>query len=274
MRLRRTTANALFRFDAAAFSQAITSAGVRRGDVVLAHIAYDQFVGFTGSPGDVIRTLQQAVGETGTLLMPTLPFQGMVLDYVARGQITDLKRTPSAMGLVTEIFRRMPGVIRSIHPTHPVAIWGAQAEVLARDHHLAVTPCGDGSPYLRLLDCQGKILFLGASLTTMTFYHGVEEVLAPLMPFSPFTAESYEMQTRDTAGTLWTTRTKLFDPAVSRRRNVNVLATPLKRRGQWHEARAGLLRVVLVEAQAVLDLCVAMAREGKFCYGGRSFWRR
>lgn len=273
-RYRRSVAKAFFRFDAASLSQAIARAGVRRGDVVLAHVAFDQFVGFTGSPADVIRTLQQAVGDSGTLLMPTLPFQGVVLDYVARGQVTDLKRTPSAMGLVTEIFRRMPGVIRSVHPTHPVALWGAQAAALARDHHLAATPCGKGSPYLHLLDLRGKILFLGARFNTMTFYHGVEEVIAPRMPFSPFTAETYELQTRDADGALWTTKTKLFDPAVSRRRNVDILVPPLKQRRQWHEGRAGLLRVVLVEAQAVLDLCIAMAQEGKYCYSGRGRWQR
>jgi aminoglycoside 3-N-acetyltransferase len=252
----------------------IAQVGVTTSDVVFAHVAYDRFAGFTGGPGDVIRVLQLAIGESGTLLMPTLPFRGTVLDYVARGQVTDLKRTPSAMGLVTEIFRRMPGVIRTIHPTHPVAIWGANAAALARDHHLAETPCGKGSPFLRLPSYDGKILFLGASFNTMTFYHGVEEIIAPGMPFSPFTEETFELRTRDQDGKIWTTRTKLFDRTVSLRRNVHKMEPVLKQRGQWQEGRAGRLRVILVRAQDVLDACSKMATEGKYCYDGHNIWRR
>jgi aminoglycoside 3-N-acetyltransferase len=273
-RMRQTSANLLFRFDPAELARVIAHVGVTSGDVVFAHVAFDRFFGFTGGPGDVIRVLQQAVGGTGTLLMPTLPFQGVALDYAARGQITDLKRTPSAMGLVTEIFRRMPGVIRSIHPTHPVAIWGAHADALARDHHLAETPCGKCSPFLRLPEYDGKILFLGASFNTMTFYHGVEEVIAPTMPFSPFTTQIFELQTRDSNGTIWTTRTKLFDRAISLRRNVDKLQPELQKRGQWQQGHAGRLRVILVQAQDVLDACTHMAQHGKYLYKDPNSWRR
>jgi aminoglycoside 3-N-acetyltransferase len=274
VRARNTSASRFFPFDSAALAKTIAQVGVAPGDVVFAHVAYDQFAGFTGGPGDVIRVLQEAVGTGGTLLMPTLPFRGTVLDYVARGQVTDLRRTPSAMGLVTEIFRRMPGVTRSIHPTHPVALWGAQAAALAQDHHRAETPCGKSSPFLRLLDCDGKILFLGANFDTMTFYHGVEEILAPSMPFSPFTAESFELRTRDAGGTMWTTRTRLFERAVSLRRNIHKLQPVLQKRGQWHKGRAGQLRVILVRAPEVLEACLHLARAGEYCYDGRSFWQR
>src|SRR5262249_12540176 len=162
------------------------------GDVVFAHVAFNQFLGFEGGPGDVIQVLQRVVGDSGTVLMPTLPFGGTAVEYAERHPMTDLVRTPSAMGFVTEIFRRMPGVIRSAHPTHPVAAWGAKAAELTCDHHLAETPCGKQSPYLRLLDVEGKILFLGAEIAAMTFYHGVEEILEPRMPFSPFTRAWYE----------------------------------------------------------------------------------
>jgi aminoglycoside 3-N-acetyltransferase len=170
------------------------------------------------------------------------------------------------MGFVTEIFRRMPGVIRSAHPTHSVAACGARAEELTRDHHLAETPCGKMSPYLRLLDVHGKILFLGADVSTMTFYHGVEEILEPRMPYSPFTKTWYELQTRDSTGTVRTTRTRLLDPEVSRRRDMNLLLPELRRAGVWREGRVGRLRVRLVSAGDVLDACERMAAQGRFVY--------
>ena len=96
----------------------------------MVHISYDRFEGFTGTLGDVIRLLQDAAGDSGALLMPTLPFRGTALEYAQSGQITDMAKTPSHMGLITEIFRRMPGVVRSIHPTHPVAAWGGEPRKL------------------------------------------------------------------------------------------------------------------------------------------------
>ncbi len=143
-RARRRGVETLFAFDKRDLASAIARLGVGAGDVVLVHVWYGRFEGFRGTPLDVIHALQEAVGPTGTLIMPTLPFGGRAVDYAQRGAVTDLAYTPSAMGLVTEIFRRMPDVVRSIHPTHSVAVWGARADELVRDHHRATTPCGNG----------------------------------------------------------------------------------------------------------------------------------
>src|SRR5205085_1711194 len=115
------------RFDNDGLLSLLRKLGVSEGDVVLAHVAFNEFLGFQGGPGDVIAVLQKAVGESGTLLMPTLPFPNTAVEYAERNPLTDLARVPSAMGLVTEIFRRTPGVVRSAHPTHPVAACGARA---------------------------------------------------------------------------------------------------------------------------------------------------
>ncbi|HIJ83340.1 MAG TPA: AAC(3) family N-acetyltransferase, partial [Magnetococcales bacterium] len=125
--------------------------GVGSGRVVMVHCSWDGFEGFSGTPRDLIEILQRAVGREGTLLMPTLPFTGLARDWAESGQVFDVRRTPSQMGLVTELFRRSRGVVRSLHPTHPVAAWGALAETMTRDHYRCQTPCGAGSPYARML---------------------------------------------------------------------------------------------------------------------------
>jgi aminoglycoside 3-N-acetyltransferase len=265
---------ALFhRFDNADLTALLRRLGLRANDVVLAHIAFNEFLGFQGGPGDVIHVLQSVVGEGGTVLMPTMPFSGTALEYAQRCTLTDLARAPSGMGLVTEIFRRMPGVVRSVHPTHPVAAWGARAAELTRDHHLAETPCGKNSPFLRLLEVEGKVLLLGAGIQTMTLYHGIEEILEPQMPFSPFTEARFELRARDPRGVVWVTKTRLFDPEVSARRDVSILVPELRRRGAWHEGKVGRLRAAVVRGSEVLSVCEELAREGRFCYR-RKRWRR
>ena len=129
--------------------------------------------------------------------MPTLPFSGSAVEYVRTNAVLDIKRTASRMGFMTEIFRRLPGVSRSLHPTHPVAGWGAKAARLLESHRSAETPCGAGSPFEKLVEVDGKVVLLGVSIRTMTFYHYLEEDLESRMPFSPFTTETFTVSVRD-----------------------------------------------------------------------------
>lgn len=254
-------------FTAHHFLAALRTLGVSPGDVLMVHSAFDSFDGFIGRPIDVIGALQAAVGPAGTILMPTMPFTGLALDYVARGEILDVVRTPSRMGLLTEVFRRLPDTVRSVHPTHPVSAWGARAGLMVAGHHLADTPCGAGTPFGRLLDYDGKILLLGTSVAAMTFFHAVEEVLEPSMPFSPFTNETFSLPCRDEHGNIVISRTRLWDPDLARRRNAATLARGLKGHGIWHSSRIGGLDLVLLRAREVLDVLRRLADRGVYCYG-------
>ncbi|HUG37119.1 MAG TPA: AAC(3) family N-acetyltransferase [Candidatus Limnocylindrales bacterium] len=245
---------------------ALRHLGVAEGQAVMVHSSFDQFAGFSGKATEVIAVLEEAVGATGTLLMPSLPFTGTAVEYVSQGPMFDARRTPSRVGLLTELFRRSPGVLRSTHPTHAVAAWGAGAAEMLANHHLARTPCGEGSPYARLLERDGRILFLGAGIESMTFFHYVEEVLEPDMPFSPFTREELTLSSKDLAGRVLESKTRLFDPAVSRRRDLDRLRPVLRQDGVWTERRLGELSMVLLEARNVLTASRRLAAQGVYCY--------
>jgi aminoglycoside 3-N-acetyltransferase len=247
---------------------ALRRLGIRPDDVVIAHTSFANFAGFRGGIADAIRTLQAAV-EQGTLLIPTMPFESAAIDYVKSGVVTDIARTPSRMGFITEVFRRLPGVIRSIHPTHPIAIWGKDAAAIAAGHHTAASPCGVGTPFYQLLERKGKILLAGASIRTMTFYHCVEELLEAEMPVSPFTQTWFEATTKGPDGTTYTTKMRLFDPAVSERRDCELMVGPLKQRGYWRHTRVGKLDLIVLDANEVLDTLRSMAAAGQFCYRPR-----
>jgi aminoglycoside 3-N-acetyltransferase len=240
--------------------------GVNQGDVLLVHSSFDQFLGFRGSAPEVVLVLFEAVGLEGTVLMPTTPFTGTAVEHARKGKIFDVLRTPSRMGLLSEVFRRTPGVRRSVHPTHSVAAWGAKADDLLADHHLAKTPCGRSTPYGRLIEYDGKILFLGTDLGSMTFFHAIEEELEPSMPFSPFMAEVFSLRSRDQNGRELVATTRLFDPAYSRRRNIHKLVPVLQQEGAWKVGRVGRLRATLLEARQVLAAAQALASRGVYCY--------
>jgi aminoglycoside 3-N-acetyltransferase len=265
-RLHRTWGRARHGFDADALGSALARLGLAQGDVVLVHSSFDRFEGFTGKPTDLIAVLQRAIGPSGTLLMPTMPFNGSALTWAAEGATFDVRRTPSRMGLLTELFRRSPGVVRSVHPTHPVAAWGARADTLTADHYLATTPCGAGSPFARLLEHDGKVLLAGTGIGVLTLFHTIEEILEPEMPFSPFTAEKFTLASRDGEGRIVTSTMRLFNPERSRQRNLDRLVPALKARGAWRERRVGTVDLVLLDATEILDACRMLAKNGLYCY--------
>ncbi len=253
-------------FTPADLQDALRGIGIREGDVVCVHSSFDRFQGFRGNVKDALQSLQACVGPEGGLVMPTQPFQTGAIEYVRRHPVTDVARAPSLMGLLTEILRRTPGAVRSINPTHPVAAWGRRGTDLVGKDWEAGTPCGRGTAYHRLLERDGKILMLGTGVQPMTFYHCVEELIEPLMPYSPFTAETFALQTRDAKGTLYASRMRLFEPVLSAKRRMSLMVPELRERGAWREAKVGRLELILLRASDVLEACRSMAAKGRFCY--------
>jgi aminoglycoside 3-N-acetyltransferase len=241
---------------------ALLELGVAQGDVLMVHSAFDRFLGFKGGPVEVVRTLQEVVGAGGTLMMPTIPFRGTAVEYALGDPVFDARQTVSRMGLITEVFRRSPGVVRSIHPTHSVAAWGHRADALVAGHEQAETPCGRVTPYGRLLDYDGQIQLMGVSPSTMTFCYFVAEELEPRLPGPVLTREKYAMRWKDEDGTVRISNVRLFSRGLDH--DLSPLVGELKRRGQWRTQRVGRLRLVLLRARDVYDAAVALAERGMF----------
>jgi aminoglycoside 3-N-acetyltransferase len=144
--------------------------GVREAGVLLVHSSLSSLGFVRGGASTVVDALFQALGPKGTLVMPTHSW-----DRAAAGDFTfDVVVTPSCVGRITEVFRVMPGVTRSLHPTHSVAAAGPRAKYLTQGHEDASTPCGDGTPYAKLINERSQILFLGTTLEQNTMLHTVE----------------------------------------------------------------------------------------------------
>ena len=257
--------SSLFRFGIRDLENALRKAGIRPGEILLVHCSYDAFRAFEGRPSDVVQALQRSVGSAGGILMPTIPFTGTAVDWISERPVVDLRRVPSQMGLVSEVFRRSEAVVRSTHPTHPTAAWGAAVD-LVQDHALATTPCGEHSPYFRILERNGRIVLLGAGIGNMTFFHAIEAKLESRLPVSPFTNRTYTIRTVAMDGTEHLICTRLFDPEVSRRRNLAKLQPELVERGMWMRSRVGLLEIDSVKAADALEATTSLIGRGVFPY--------
>jgi aminoglycoside 3-N-acetyltransferase len=151
--------------------------GLRAGDAVMVHSSFKS-LGIR-DPETVILALLDVLGDRGTLMMPALSY------LQDPPTVHDTRSTPSCVGYLAEYFRRRPGTVRSVHPTHSVCAPGGAAAEWLGDHILDDTPCGPHSPFSKLALRGGKILMLGCGLEPNTTMHAVEEHIRPPYLFGP-----------------------------------------------------------------------------------------
>ncbi|NQZ68328.1 MAG: AAC(3) family N-acetyltransferase [Lentisphaeria bacterium] len=167
----------------------IKKLGIQAGDHVLVHASLSQIGQVDGGAPSVIEALLNVLTEQGTLLMPSFQSASQ-FKLLSAGVCFDLKNSPSELGLISETFRKMPTVKRSLNPTHSVAAMGAKADDILSDHHLCNVSTGYGSPYEKNALCGGKILLLGVDHTVNTTLHFVENTNgAPTLCETVFKAE-------------------------------------------------------------------------------------
>ncbi|MBL26497.1 MAG: AAC(3) family N-acetyltransferase [Rhodospirillaceae bacterium] len=163
----------------------LMSAGIKKGDTLLAHTSLSKLGFVPGAAQTVIASLLEVVGPGGTLMMPTysgelsdpaewrhppIP-ESWVQPIIDETPPYDPRLTPTRrMGVVAELFRHYPGVIRSPHPQSSFAAIGPNAEGLVSQHPLNYR-FGPESPLGKLKDVGGKILLLGAPLNTCSFLY-------------------------------------------------------------------------------------------------------
>ncbi len=148
--------------------------GIRVGDSLLVHSSLSALGRVEGGAETVIRALLAAVGPEGTVLVPTLT--GTQKDGPKHPPRFDVRTTPCWTGRIPETLRQWPGALRSLGPTHSVAAVGPDAQRLLVGHEDCRTPCGKGSPYVKLAEAGGKIVFLGVTLDSNTTFHSAEEL--------------------------------------------------------------------------------------------------
>ncbi|OQA86462.1 MAG: SPBc2 prophage-derived aminoglycoside N(3')-acetyltransferase-like protein YokD [Lentisphaerae bacterium ADurb.Bin242] len=154
--------------------------GVKENDNLLVHASLRSLGEVPGGAETVIRGLLEALGPEGTLLFPTLSYRDVNSDH----PVFDVLNTPCCVGALPEYFRKRPGTVRSVCPTHSVSGVGRNAERLLGDHCRDTTPCGPNSPFRKLRELGGWILFIGCGIHPNTSMHAVEELVEPVYLFT------------------------------------------------------------------------------------------
>ena len=155
-------------------------------EILMIHSSYDHLLPmYCGRPREIVDELIGFCGGERTLVMPAFCLGGRRRDKKAyyRTHVFDVRKSVSEMGLLTEIFRRLPGVKRSLHPTHSICALGPLASQLTATHHLAATRTGKGTPFQFMAEKRCVLAGVGVEyFRALTQTHSAEDTLGKAFP--------------------------------------------------------------------------------------------
>ena len=144
---------------------------IPRGSVLIVHASFSPCKAEGLTPEGVIAMLEEQLGPEGTLIMPCFTYS-----YANRPKVVPFDRdtTPgSGMGILSETFRKLPGVIRSNNPTYSVAAWGKHAYDVTDGSQLNAG-LSFGSSYEKALKLGTRILLLNVGNNRNSMLHYAE----------------------------------------------------------------------------------------------------
>ncbi len=151
--------------------KALRDAGLRRGDTVFVHSDLKSFgkLVFPISRAEYIESFigafVETIGPEGNLILPTFSYS------FTKKEVFDPLLTPSTVGVMSEHFRTLPGVLRSLEPIFSVAAIGPDSKFYT---DVSSDCFGKGSIHEKLYERDARLVFLGQTFD-ITYMHFVEQ---------------------------------------------------------------------------------------------------
>lgn len=226
--------------------------GIVKGDVVLVHSSLSRIGHLKDGPKTFLDALINVVSDSGTILMPTSPNAVYQADYIRTNKVFDVLNTPSKTGKITEYFRTFPGVKRSLHPTEPVSAIGLNVDYFIGEHFGELTPYTKKSPFYRVSEKGGKILYVGVTLSMAgTNLHTLEDAVD--FKFPVYLNEIFDIEVIDDDGKKHQVKTKVHDSVYSKKRKCDDLIPMFIQDGAMQKVKIGEAETLLVDAKKFFD---------------------
>lgn len=163
-----------------ALVRSLADAGVREGMTLFVQSSLSSLGWVCGGAVTVIDALADAVGDDGTIVMPSMAADISEPRYWRHPAVPeewwdtirramppfDPEKTPTrGLGAVAETFRSWPGVLRSTHPLCALAARGRLAADIIGEHRLSFG-LGRDTPLERCVDAGGCALLIGTLRNT------------------------------------------------------------------------------------------------------------
>ncbi len=149
----------------------IMALGIMPNDKIKIHSSLKSVGEISGGGDTLLDVFCDYLKDNGLLVLPTHTWK----NTIDNGFVFEPKRTASNLGVLPNLFLKRENIHRSLHPTHSVAAFGKEAESFVNCTFPPHTPCARDGCYGKLYDIGAKVLLLGVTLTTNTFFHCIEE---------------------------------------------------------------------------------------------------
>ena len=243
----------------------------KKGSVIFIHSSMDNL----NITFDILRLLEiliESVGDEGTLVFPCWHFTYRAEDYLRSGKVFDVRRSPSALGMLSEMARRYPGAKRSLHPTNSIVAIGKNAETIVGSHHLDIYPCGEKSPYYLSMQMGGIIAGIGVNANFMSFVHCPEDVLKNQFSVKTRLDEVFEAKVKKEDGSIVTVKTLAAHPQIKNNDIIRFLKKYIPVSICRNFAVRGN-RFFVAHPRELFDKMVELSRENKTIYTDKAVVR-
>jgi aminoglycoside 3-N-acetyltransferase len=154
-------------------NRSLQELNIKKGDIVGVHSSLGSIGYVSGGAETVIDGLLDAVGEKGTVVMPTYSSNRVAVEKTEEDMSMGVswkykilpynpQETPCWTGKIPDTFWRRKEAVRSSHPTHSLAAIGKDAMYICEG-------------WKRLLEADGYILLIGVGLRNCSSLHLAEE---------------------------------------------------------------------------------------------------
>lgn len=146
--------------------------GIKQGDSVLVHCGFG-FLNADFTPHQLIKLLQDIVGNNGNIVMPFYP-PGLSKNWALSGRVFNPESIKCSTGILAQIFSELDTSI-SIHPIKSVCAWGKDAKSLVLGHEKSLHPYDELSPYAALSSLSNS-KSIGLGVLNCTMIHCAEDL--------------------------------------------------------------------------------------------------
>tara|TARA_B100000963_G_scaffold361671_1_gene398580 strand:- start:1681 stop:2469 length:789 start_codon:yes stop_codon:yes gene_type:complete len=151
------------------------SSKINQGDSILLHANASRLVknclkiDKNFHTNSILKTLLAKIGPTGTIIVPTFSFKSI------NNKFFDIKKTPSEMGIISELVRRSPLSVRTGHPVYSFAVIGSNKKLFENLDNEDAFSIYSPFKIIHNINCKIAIMDLPDS-KSMTFYHYIEQM--------------------------------------------------------------------------------------------------
>ncbi len=142
-----------------------------KGKIVTVHTSLKAVGEIEGGGETLLSALINFFTQDGGLLcVPT---------HTWDSDVYDTRRADSCTGVLSQLAAAHPDAVRTLHPTHSMAVFGEREKVDSFINYEAVsdTPANPRGCYGKILEEDGYVLLIGVGHEKNTFLHCVEELL-------------------------------------------------------------------------------------------------